>query len=180
MQVAPDERAFLGEEFLTWLWWRSETGRAEFELSQSERVGVALDAPLLLKSTEEDENGNRPEQTLKFGSPLRGPESGVALRRGKRLVRAKLILSDGTREWNCTFDAENFVLKSIRVPEPDADDDSGDPALENVSAFEETFLMFDAIFRIYLIERISPEFRSKQLREMRAWVNERMAKNPAG
>ncbi|MBI3819840.1 MAG: hypothetical protein HY286_14180 [Planctomycetes bacterium] len=168
-----DERAFLGEEFLTWLWWRCDSGRAEFEIGKGENVGVALDEPLLLKSGDDDENGRRPEQIMKFGRPLGSLEAAAALARGKRLARAKLILGDGTREWNCTFDAETFTLRGIRVPEADVDEDTGDSALERASGFEQAIRYVDAVFGVFLADRVSPEFRGARLKQMKAWAREK-------
>src|SRR4030095_5229847 len=117
-----DERAFLGEELLTWLWFRVERGDAEFDLGQGRRVGVALDAPLVLRAAREDDDGKRPEQVLRFGRPLGSPEAAAALGRGKRLARARLIVADGGREWEATFDAESFSLRSARVPNREEED----------------------------------------------------------
>lgn len=172
---AEDEHAFLGEEFLTWLWWRGELGEAEFTISGNRRAGVALDAPLLLRSHDEDPEGKRPEQILKFGRPLRGAEAATALRRGKLLCRAKMILSDGSREWNCTFDAQTFTLRGLRVPEEEAGEESADAALERVAAFEEAIDIVDEIFKFYLTERLSPKFRETEFPRMRKWAAEKTA-----
>ena len=38
MSVADgSSHGFLGEEFLTWLWWKAETAGGEFELSRGRR-----------------------------------------------------------------------------------------------------------------------------------------------
>lgn len=168
--VAADERAFLGEEFLTWLWFRAERGDAEFDLGGGRSVGVVIDAPLLLRSTREDAEGRRPEQVLRFGQPLTGAEAAAALRRGKKLCRARLILGDGGREWILTFDAETFTLRSIRIPEPDATDESGDRVLEQVAAFDEAVTMMDEVYKHFLDARLAPDFRTGLLSDMRSWV----------
>jgi recombination associated protein RdgC len=175
LKTVADDRAFLGEEFLTWLWWRVESGDAEFELpaaagQPARRVGVAIEPPLLLRSPQEDPEGNRPEQLLRFGRPLRSAESAAALQSGKRLVRARLLVAGGGQEWSLTFDAAEFCIKSARVPEPDATEDSGDRALECASGFSELSALLDGLLRLFLGQRLSPGFRERDWAQMKAWA----------
>lgn len=163
-----DERAFLGEEFLTWLWWRAESGRAEFEVDGA-TVGITLDAPVLLRG-EEDAAGKRPEQALRHGQPLRGAEAAAALRHGKRLARARLLVGTADREFAATFDAESFQLRSIAIPPPGEDDDPAERALREMAAFEEAVRLFDGLYRAFLEERLAPRFRAETLPKIRDWV----------
>ncbi|MFN0204883.1 MAG: hypothetical protein ACKVS6_01055 [Planctomycetota bacterium] len=185
LKPAGDERAFLGEEFLTWLWWRADTGNAEFELSfhtaksngtaAKRTIGIVIEPPLLFRSPQEDADGKRPEQLLRFGQPLRGAEAAAGLRAGKKLVRAKLTIGDGARDWSLTFDAETFSLKSVRVPEPDATEDSGDRVLEYVAGFDELIQIFDQLFRLFLAQRLSGTFKDKEFAQMKSWARAKAA-----
>lgn len=168
-QVARDERAFLGEEFLTWLWWRFEAGESEYDLGGGRSVGIALDGPLVLRDRREDEEGKRPEQSLRHGRPLSGVEAAAALKRGKRLVRARLIVADADREWNTTFDAETFSLRSCSVPESE-EEEAHVRALETVTAYEQISTALDGVFRTFLLERLSPEYTDRSLPKLRDWV----------
>ena len=49
-----DTHAFLGEEFLTWLWFRLETKGGDFDLSGGRAVGVAFDDYLKLAPADDD------------------------------------------------------------------------------------------------------------------------------
>jgi recombination associated protein RdgC len=167
---ARDDRAFLGEEFLTWLWWRAETGRGEYDLGGGRIVGIALEAPLVLRAAGEDGAGKRPEQVLRYGEPLRGAEAAAALKRGKLLSRARLVVGDGGDTWNATFDAASFSLRSIVTPEPDSDVAPDEHAASRIRAFGELPRLLDAVFEQFLSERLSPDFRTKTLRSMRAWI----------
>ena len=167
-----DERAFLGEEWLTWLWYRVERGDAEFDLGSGRRAGVALDAPLVLRAAREDDEGKRPEQALRFGRPLGSPEAAAALARGKRLARARLIVADGGREWEATFDAETFSLRSARVPTSE-EEDLDARGEEHLAAFHELATALDGIYREFLVERLAPSFRKETLPKWREWTREK-------
>jgi hypothetical protein len=58
---------FLGEEFLTWIWFRWETDGGEFTLPGGRVVGIALDDFLCFAAPHDDET----EQTLRRGLPTR-------------------------------------------------------------------------------------------------------------
>lgn len=165
-----DDQAFLGEEFLTWLWWRAESGEAEFDLGQGSIVGISLDAPIVLRAAAAGLDAPRPEQVLRHGEPLRGPEAAAALRRGKRLSRARLIVGTPEREWNLTFDADTFSLRGIRVPEPEEPVNPEERPLAQMMAFEELTAIFDQLFKVFLEERLTPVFREKTVPRMREWI----------
>ncbi|MGA1608479.1 MAG: hypothetical protein ACO4CT_15950, partial [Planctomycetota bacterium] len=62
---------FLGEEFLTWLWYRLETEGGDFDLGQGTVIGVAMDDYLEFAPLDEDET----LQTMRKGMPTRSPEA---------------------------------------------------------------------------------------------------------
>ncbi len=165
-----DEHAFLGEEFLTWLWWRAESGRGEYELDGKQVVGIALDAPLVLRSGNEDEEGRREEQVLRNGRPLGGPEAAAALRRGKKLARARIVVARAGREWTGTLDGESMSLRSVAVPTGEESDEAS-PTLDHLAAFEEIADVLDGVYAQFLEERLAPAFRDGGLRALRAWVS---------
>jgi hypothetical protein len=165
-----DDQAFLGEEFLTWLWFRAESGEAEFDFGQGNVVGVSLDAPVVLRAVSSGLDTPRPEQVLRHGEPLRGPEAAAALRRGKRLTRARLVVGTPEREWNLTFDAEAFSPRGIRVPEPEEPVNPDERPLAQMLAFEELTEILDKLFKAFLEERLTPAFREKTVPRMREWA----------
>ena len=88
---AADPLGFLGEEFLTWLWFRIETEGGDFDLGRDRHVGVSFDDFIAFAPLDNDET----EQTLRKGSPSRCAEAAAALRNGRRLTRARLVLAPG-------------------------------------------------------------------------------------
>ncbi len=163
-----DPRAFLGEEFLTWLWWRSETGEAEYELPGGIRVGVTLDDYLSLGGSAEET-----DQTLRRGLPSRSVEATAALCTGKRPTRARLILATPEGEWNFTLDGSRMDFLSVKLPE---DEEDLDPQALNewrMAGFDRLVELVDGIYRIFLEDRLSPSFRDRTLPRMRAWLQAR-------
>ena len=73
---AADPLEFLGEEFLTWLWFRIETQGGDFDLPGNRAVGLSFDDFLAFAPRDDDET----EHTLKKGTPSRSAEASTALR----------------------------------------------------------------------------------------------------
>ncbi|MCA8972958.1 MAG: hypothetical protein KDC95_24455, partial [Planctomycetes bacterium] len=112
-----DPLAFLGEEFLTWLWYRLENEGGDFKLDQGRSIGVSLDDFIAFAPRDDDET----EQTLRKGLPTRSPEASAALRHGRRLRRAKRVVAEGEDVWSTVIDGPTMNLLSIKLPEDDPD-----------------------------------------------------------
>src|SRR5205814_9655291 len=95
-----DERGgmdYLGPEFLTWLWWRASV-EPEFRHADSTSVYVHVDEDLELRG----ERAAARKTALRAGMPAASAEGKVALRGGKVVSAARLILARGEEETTFT------------------------------------------------------------------------------
>ena len=106
------QKAFLGKEFLTWLWFRSETSGA-IEMRGGKMAEVEIMGPIVLDA----QYGDARMSTLKGESPATSPEAHASLLEGKKLKRAKLKFKRDDNEWIATLDGENFNLTGLAMPE---------------------------------------------------------------
>ena len=102
-----------GEDFLTWLWFKTETSGGMFKDDAGD-FGVALEGPLLMERKGEGAH----ETALRKGLPTISDEAKSALLAGKKLVRAKVTIGRGDMVWSCGFDALSFVFRGVKLPEP--------------------------------------------------------------
>jgi len=86
---------FLGDEFLTWVWWKCDTGEAEF-VRLGSSYGVAFEDLLQFAPCQDQDH----VQTLRGGSPTRAAEARTALRRGHLLRKARILIAEGDRAWS--------------------------------------------------------------------------------
>ncbi|HHI78669.1 MAG TPA: hypothetical protein ENK02_01670 [Planctomycetes bacterium] len=166
------EKAFLGEEFLTWLWYRTETGQGEFLRKNGSYAGASMEDFLLFGGDDRDEL----EQTLRRGLPSKSPEATTALAEGKRLARARLTLATGEREWVLVLDGRTFDFLSVKCPEEDPEDIGDDPMakdLARMQGFAELSDLVDELFGLFLETRLSPSFEDKEVPRIRAWIRDR-------
>ena len=116
------EQAFLGRDFLTWLWFRCEAEGGEFDLGGRDgagRTAVMIEDALALASVDEDGS----VMTLRKGTPTSRPEAASALAAGMTLKKARLFVARGAREWQFSLDGETLDLSGLKTPEVDDRDD---------------------------------------------------------
>lgn len=107
---------FLGPEFLTWLWWRSEVAPG-FQHADGNAFFVHVDDHLELRG----ERAAARRTVLRAGVPSASSEARAALRSGKTLVSARILLARDDEEVRFTLKSEDLDVASLRLPAPDGD-----------------------------------------------------------
>jgi len=131
-----------GLDFLTWLWFASEKQEGIFKSKEHGDVGVALEGPLLFTRTGDGAH----EIALRKGLPTVSAEAKTALLSGKKLRRAKLMLGHIEEAWNVTLDADTFVFRSVKLPEPK---EMLDPASRFQDRVQKLGLFRDLFFELF-------------------------------
>jgi hypothetical protein len=159
---------WLGPEFLTWLWWRSTTD-PKFRHADGTEVYVHLDEYLELRG----ERAAARKTTLRTGMPGASAEAKVALRNGKVVTAARLILARGEEETTFTLRAEDMDVSAAKLPSSDGgakDKDGAEERLENaLSATRGLYADIDLCFQTFLEVRVSAGWDAEASR-LRAWV----------
>lgn len=126
---------YLGPEFLTWLWWRSEED-PRFEHADGGEVFLHVDEHLEFKG----ERAASRRTTLRAGAPSASMEARAALRSGKLLVAARLLLARGEDEVAFTLRAEDLEVSGLKLPTPSGDAPKG--PRDRLEASLEAFVRF--------------------------------------
>ncbi len=105
-------RRFLGNEFLLWLWFKSECFEAQLHTEEHDTLEVWIDDALTLEAYLAETERN----TISGGSPAYSPEAKTALRHGKRPTKAKLGVVKEGREWSFNLKAEDLSFSGVKIP----------------------------------------------------------------
>ena len=158
---------FLGEEFLTWIWFRWEQEGGEFTLPGARIVGVAIDDLLVFAPRHDDET----QQTLRHGLPTRTEEARAALRQGNRISRARLIIAEGQLQWTLTLDGERLAFNGVKLPDDaedcECDSDRTADRSANWLALHE---IVAGLFALFLRVRLAPAWLEREAPAMAAWM----------
>ncbi len=99
--------AILGEEFLTWLWYQSDTAPGSFVDKNGAPFSVSMEQRIVVQGGE----GETRETTSVSGSSyLR--EARLGLGGGKKVSRALLLLEKEELAWQVSLNAEHLSPNS--------------------------------------------------------------------
>ncbi|MDX2175132.1 MAG: hypothetical protein SF028_01550 [Candidatus Sumerlaeia bacterium] len=141
----------LGPDFLTWL---AMSARAEnaVTLADGTRLELEVRGPLALAAG----GGEATKVTLAGDDAVGAPELRSALGEGKRLVKARLVLTEGADQYAFTFNAETFDLSALKVPVPRIPD-LAQYATDRVTAMQHLFDVVERAYEEFLALRLAPE-----------------------
>lgn len=174
-------KAFLGREFLTWLWYTAETTRERLVLSipggkKDLEVNLWVDDRLVLEGTASMTHSN----VMKGGDPSHSREAAASLATGKTVREMKLGLSvKGGGEFSANLSCDDLNPRGLKLPVPDrADGDSERgaavmPLGERLRATESFLTVLDGLFLHFLDQRVDPTWDTTALVAMREWIKKR-------
>ena len=157
--------AFLGEEFLTWLWHLSETAHDPFKVPKVGSCQIAMGQDMILG------NGSADAQTvvLRGEMPSASPEARQALAAGKRLRRAKFYLTIENVQWGCTIVGTTLTISGLRVPSA-AGADFDSHCLARLDAVERFDRAIQWLFEQFLERRLNGKRWDAELRAVGKWA----------
>lgn len=160
--------AFLGPEFLTWLWFRIETDGEQFDLEGiSEPVEIWFDDRLVVGST----MVNAQENHFRGGHPPTSLEARAALRLGKLAMEARLRFIQGSREWSMVLKATDLTYGGVKIPAVLAKDDE-ERFYERMYLLEELDCMLSVLFGQFVKARVSASWDTHLLPAIQMWIGQ--------
>ncbi len=166
------EKRFLGQEFLTWLWFKSDERGGAITVEGHGDILVVFEKHLLLEYGE----GESFEKVVCQGLRAELKEARTGLRLGKKLEQARLLLQVGEYEFHVTLKGSVFEYRSVRLPKTMAQaEDADDPAaregmlLDRIGLYQTVVHTVDALFRMFLRLRLSDRWPEERER-LAAWI----------
>lgn len=171
LEKGVEETDFPGRDFLTWLWYFSESKEGKlFVIDKGAPVQLTLDGPLLMTAAFEG-NGSG-ETQIKKGLPTQSLEVKSALQVGKKLKKAKIMLAK-EEAWTFSFDADKFSFAGIVLPEGEQMDSNGrfDDRMERLYVL---VTIFETYFEKYANVMLNEIERKKLEKAMDTWIETRV------
>ncbi len=156
---------FLGREFLTWLWFRSERQEGLFKRGPDAFVEVWFDAKLVLEA-----QGDIKEQNvIKSENPTETEEARASLQTGKQVKEARLRIIADQKQWTLTFKGEDYQISGLKLPALLSQDDD-EQLFERFYLLEELEDIIDDLFTGFVTLRLDDDAWRAEVDELRAWV----------
>ena len=168
------EKRFLGQEFLTWLWYKSEErGGAVFLDNSGTDVEIVFEKHILLESGE----GDSYEKLICQGLQAELKEARTGLAMGKKIEQARIMLIRDEHEYHFTLKGSVFEFRSVRLPKTMTDaeegndpDDQAGRMLDRVGLYEISMRTIDELFKMFLKKRVGDEW-PVELEKLRGWIS---------
>ncbi|GHU92019.1 hypothetical protein AGMMS49925_08980 [Deltaproteobacteria bacterium] len=150
----------LGREFLTWLWYRSDTTPGAFTDKNGAPFSVSMEQRIVVQAGE----GESRETASVSGSfsPLR--EARFGLGTGKKMSRALLRLEKDELAFQLTMKAEDFSLAGLKTPKQDKNDREEDPDAFLLKKFYLLGIcvdLLDSLYKRFLKLRLSADWQNE-------------------
>ena len=158
------QKAFLGKEFLTWMWYKAETG-GQVRAGRNSPVEAEIMGPIELDA----QYGDARASALKGDSPATSPEARTALLEGKKLKKARVKWRRENTDWIATLDGETLQVTGLAIPNPGRMPFADQMALrmEMVREFEQ---ILEELFETFLTLRLDDKDWAKELKSIHKWV----------
>lgn len=158
----------LGQEFLTWLWFRSATG-AIFNDKSGRPFTVSMEQRIVVQGGE----GDHVETASVSGIDSELREARMGLTVGKKVTRAQLRLERDPEEWQVSLKAADFSLGSLKTPKvesPTSDDLDPDALLlEKISLIESCLELLDRLYSSFLDIRLGNGWK-EEVKRLNEWM----------
>ncbi len=169
-----EQRAFLGSEFLMWLWFKSECFECLLKIDGIGAVEIEFDDQMTLEAYIAETQRSE----LKGGDPANGIEAKTALRQGKRLSKAKISVNKEGRIWILTLKGDTLDFSGVKIPAL-LTHEYDERFYERMYLLDEVEEIISALYLEFLKIRLSSDWEKKILPATQSWIQSDKTMTPS-
>jgi len=169
-----EEKQFLGQEFLAWLWYKAEERGGNVDVPGMGDILVAFEKHMMLEYGE----GDVSEKVICRGLQTELKEARAGLALGKKPEQARIRLARGEYEFSVTLAATTMEFRNVKLPKTvDGADEGDDPdsmegrLLERIGMFEQLTEIVNELFKMFIDIRASKQW-PEELMKIRKWTGQ--------
>lgn len=169
VSVSYNRYKFLGEEFLTWLWFVIEEDAALLSELEPDGAHLTIGNRIVL----ENRHQNRVETITIKGDDAGLEEGVISLKKGAVVTEMNLSYTSGENQWVFNLKGESLSFSGLKPPETaliDRKEDIEGAVLEKIYLFDKIIQFIDSVFGQFIRLRISNAWQEKVVPRMRAWI----------
>ena len=171
-----EEKAFWGYEFLTWLWFLSETSGGEVPVEGHPGVNLWIEEHLALLGPD---SGSK-ENIIKSGDVASSAEAAAALSVGKKVKLARFGMSQGELSWTFVLDGATLDIRGMKIPhvEAEAEDADAPEALVylRMGMVRRAVDVIESLFATFARLKASAAWEAVTVPEISTWIREKSGK----
>jgi hypothetical protein len=168
--VAYNRYRFIGNEFLTWLWFMIDSHPHDLNAVDADMTSLAVGNRIVLENTINDAR-----EIITIKGDDAGLEEGlVSLRKGATVVELNLVYKALNQEWQFTLKGENLSFYGLKVPQTgpiETAEDIEGMILEKAYLYEKAVMLVDHLFNFFLKRRCSAQWQQTSVAEIKKWIH---------
>ena len=167
--VAYDRYQFLGEEFLTWLWYVIEKDQNLIKNFDKDFVALEIGNRIVFENRRR-ESGER--ITIK-GDGASLEEGILTLKKGALVSELNVVFKSAELTWQFTLKGESLNVSSFNLPNtgmPESNEDIEGFVLEKIFFYDKILKILENIFIHFVKLRLSNRWQNKMVSEIRNWI----------
>jgi hypothetical protein len=168
--VAYRRYQFVGDEFLTWLWYIIERDTRLLNRLDKDLAALEIGNRMVFENRYRRDSG---ETVTVKGEEANMDEGLLALKKGAMVTEVNLVYRSGDQEWRFNLKGESLNISSLRVPESgkvETKEDIEGAVIEKIYFYEKILNLINGLFNYFIKIRVSNEWLAKTVPAMRKWI----------
>jgi len=170
--VAYNRFKFLGDEFLTWLWFVIEQDPSVLRNADPDLMSFEIGNRIVL----EKKHKKAFERITIKGEDAGLEEAKVALKNGALVAELNLIYRSAQQKWQFTLKGESLNLSSLKTPKiapPENPDDVEANVLEKILLYDKILQFLEKLYKTFIKLRTSNRWQSHEISLIKKWLSVR-------
>ncbi|MBC2711340.1 MAG: hypothetical protein HGJ94_10185 [Desulfosarcina sp.] len=167
--VAYNRYKFIGNEFLTWLWFTIDTNPRFFKSVDESITSLNIGNRIVLENSINDAS-----EIITIKGDDAGLEEGLlSLRKGAVVIEINLSYIKENQEWKFTLKGESLSFSGLKVPETgpvDTKEDIEGMVLERAYLYEKAIDLVNSLFNFFLKLRSSVQWNQTTIPKIKKWI----------
>jgi hypothetical protein len=167
--VAYNRYRFLGNEFLTWLWFCIENQPEVIRDCDDQYVDLDVGHRMVL----ENRLANGKENITIKGDAAGFEEALLALSKGALITDLHLVYKSSSLTWTFAIKGESLSFSGVKLPETgpmESGEDMEGLVLEKIFLFEKPFDLIEKLYQSFLKIRLTAEWNRTLLPAIKKWL----------
>ncbi len=168
--IAYNRYRFLGNEYLTWLWFIIENDRNKMKQLDKDFTSLEIGNRMVL----ENRHGEGLETITIKGDEASLEEGIIALKKGALVNEINLIYRCGDQDWQFTIKGESLNLSSLRTPDTgivETKEDIEGAVLEKIYLYHRIVEFIERSFQLFIKYRLSDSWDTKLVPLVKGWIS---------
>ena len=167
--VAYNRYKFLGDEFLTWLWFVIDQDPLIFKDMDPDLTALEIGNRIVL----EKRKSKSVERITIKGEDAHFDEGMLALKKGALVAELNLMYRASEQKWQFTLKGESLNVSSFKtpkIPPPESPDDLEGAILEKVFLYDKILQFLEKLYKYFIKLRTANTWQRRVVPLMKTWM----------